>query len=389
MSSPELAANRLEELLAGAFPETESEARLQGLARELRTAAMTAPSSLRERVAQVGGAGQPRFRPFNRRLVAVLAAAVLVLVAGVFAAFRFTQEGRTSSENAVPAAAARHTERDVPPAIQKNVQEKYPPLTSGSASQQASPTQPLGRAATLAPPPTARAQDIDMWIDLRIQDADRISSASQDAVRITRELGGVVTSSTVDTRGSEGRAQLTLRIPVGNLDDAVFRLTQLGTVTAQRTNTQDLQAPLDRVSRRVAELRSKIRIELARLASGQLTAAEELEARIHLENLRRNLGDAKRSRASIVGKTSMADLTFRLATGAPAADEDESGIAGAVDRAGEFLRGVGAVAVFAAIVLSPLLVLAVLAWLALRARSRRIEARLLDEPHPGSSARPS
>jgi hypothetical protein len=90
-----------------------------------------------------------------------------------------------------------------------------------------------------------------------------------------------------------------------------------------------------------------------------------------------------------VGKTSMADLTFRLATGAPAADEDESGIAGAVDRAGEFLGGVGAVAVFAAIVLSPLLVLAVLAWLALRARSRRIEARLLDEPHPGSSARPS
>jgi hypothetical protein len=161
-------------------------------------------------------------------------------------------------------------------------------------------------------------------------------------------------------------------------------------VTAQRTNTQDLQAPLDRVSRRIAELRSKIRIELARLASGQLTAAEELAARIHLENLRRNLDYAKRSRASIVGKTSMADLTFRLATGAPGAvDKNESGIAGAVDKAADFLRGAGAVAVFLALVLSPLLILAILGWLALRARNRRIEARLLDEPQPGTPTRSS
>jgi hypothetical protein len=229
-----------------------------------------------------------------------------------------------------------------------------------------------------------------MWIDLRVQDADQVSSASQDAVRITRELGGVVTSSTVDTHGTQGRAQLTLRIPVGNLDDAVFRLAQLGTVTAQQTNTQDLQAPLDHVSERIAELRSKIRIELARLASGQLDPAEELEARIHLENLRRNLREAKAARDVIVSKTSMADLTLRLSTPAPGAPEkSESGVSGAVDRAGDFLRGAGAVAVFLTLVLSPLLVLAAIAWALLRARNRRIEARLLDEPQPGASARSS
>jgi hypothetical protein len=270
----------------------------------------------------------------------------------------------------------RQAERNVLPAIGEN-------LSRSSAA-------PVGRATTVEPAATGRAQDVDMWIDLRVQDADHVSSASQDAVRITRDLGGIVKSSTVDTRGNQGRAQLTLRIPIGNLDDVVFRLTQLGTVTAQRTNTQDLQAPLDRVSRRIAEFRSKIRIELARLASGQLTAAEELEARIHLENLRRNLDFAKQSRDSIVSKTSMADLTFRLATGATgAADKSESGIAGAVNKAADFLRGAGAVAVFLALVLSPLLLLAILAWLALRARSRRIEARLLDEPQPGTPTRAS
>jgi len=387
MSSPEVAV-RLEELLAGAFPETQDEARLQGLARELRSASVAAPSSLRERVAGIGASAQPRLRRPSRRLVAVLAVTLLVLAAGTFAALRFSTENRTASKPA-PAAASRHTERGVPQVIQRNLQEKYPPLTSGSGIHEQS-AQPLGRAASRAPAQSDRVQDIDMWIDLRVSDADKVSSASQDAVRITRELGGVVTSSTVDTRGTQGRAQLTLRIPVRNLDDAVFRLTQLGTVTAQRTNTQDLQTPLDRVSRRIAEFRSKIRIELARLASGQLTAAEELAARIHLENLRRNLDYAKRSRASIVSKTSMADLTFRLATGAPGAvDRSESGIAGAVDKAADFLRGAGAVAVFVALVLSPLIVLAILAWLALRARSRRIEARLLDEPQPSTPTRSS
>ena len=375
MSSPELVASvRLEQLLADAVPETETEARLQGLARELRSASVGAPASLRERVSEVG-TSPSRPRVSRKRLAFVAAPAVLAAAAGSIAILQFTGDG-THAEHL--GLVSRHTERAVPSATVTNL--------SGQGSTSA---EPLGRVSYPAAP-TGRAQDIDMWIDLRVQDADHVSSASQDAVRITRDLGGVVKSSTVDTRGNQGRAQLTLRIPIGNLDDAVFRLTQLGTVTAQRTNTQDLQAPLDRVSRRIAEFRSKIRIELARLASGQLTAAEELEARIHLENLRRSLHFAKQSRDSIVSKTSMADLTFRLATGAMgAADKSESGIAGAVDKAADFLRGAGAVAVFLALVLSPLLVLAILAWLALRARSRRIEARLLDKPQPGTPTRAS
>jgi hypothetical protein len=380
MSSPELIAPaRLEALLGGSVPDTQDEARLQGLARELRGASVAAPPSLQERVAGIGASAQPRLRRPSPRLVAVFAAAVLVLVAGTFAALRFAGDFGTQTELATPTTAPRHMERNVPLAVQKQL--------SGQASDSAAP---LDRPAILGPAPSNRAQDIDMWIDLRVQDADAVSSASQDAVRIARELGGVVTSSTVDTRGAQGRAQLTLRIPVGKLDDAVFRLTQLGTVTAQRTNTQDLQGPLDRVSRRIAELRSKIRIELARLASGQPTAAEELAARIHLENLRRNLDYAKRSRASIVSKTAMADLTFRLATGASSAmDKSESGIAGAAAKAGDFLRGAGAVAVFLALVLSPLVLLVILAWIAFRARNRRIEARLLDEPQPGTPTRSS
>ena len=366
--SPELVAPaRLEALLGGAIPETQDEARLQGLARELRSASVAGPSSLRKRVVGIGAAAQPRLRP-SRRLVVALAAFALLAGAALGARMYFSSSGQTVVRAGSPALVERAA--DQPQAV-------YGPWRPAAG-------EPLRQMLD------GRAQDIDMWIDLRVSDADKVSSASQDAIRITRELGGVVTSSTVDTRGAQGRAQLTLRMPVGSLDDAVFRLTQLGTVTAQRTNTQDLQGPLDRVSRRIAEFHSKVRIELARLASGQLTAAEELEARVHLENVRRNLREAREQHNAILGQTTMADLTFRLATGAPGSvDESESGIAGAVDKAGDFLRGAGAVAVFLALVLSPLVLLAILGWLALRARNRRIEARLLNEPQPGAPTRSS
>ena len=120
MSSPEVVV-RLEELLAGAVPDTGAEARLQGLVRELRGASVAAPLSLQERVAGIGAAAQPRLRRPSRRLVAVLAVTILVLAAGAFAVLRFTTESRTASGNPAPAAAL---------ATQSNLERKYPPLTT-------------------------------------------------------------------------------------------------------------------------------------------------------------------------------------------------------------------------------------------------------------------
>jgi Domain of unknown function (DUF4349) len=375
MSSPELVAPaRLEELLAGSFPETQSEARLQGLVRELRSSPLPAPSSLRERVGSLRSAPrQPRTRV---RLAALAFAATLVAAAGVWGG-TFLYSGDGSGDGST--SALRHTERNTsPPFMSRRSGSVEGQGTAASKGPLLAPNQDL---------PTGRAQDVNMWIDLRVKDADEVSSASQEAVRITRELGGVVASSAVDTRGKQGHAELALRIPVERVDDAAFRLTQLGTVIGQRVNTDDLQAPLDREARRIERLRSAIRIDLARLASGQLDAADELQIRIRLERHRRQLRDAKREHASIVRQAAMADLTLRLGTTTTAAvQKSEGGVSGAAHKAVDVLRGAGSVAVFLVVVLSPLLLLLVLAWLALRARSRRIEARLLDETRPGAPA---
>jgi hypothetical protein len=374
MQSPELVAQtRLEDLLAGAFPDTEHEARLQGVVRELRGSQVTTPASLRERVAALRPAPS-RFRRFASSRVATSFAALLVLVAAVAGAVAFLPSGGSDeSGSAESASALRPGDR----VGSEQLVPKLPP-DYGPAPVLRGSLVPLGS------PSSTGAQDVDMWIDLRVAGADGVSSGAREAMRITRELGGLVVSSSVVTRAGKGEANLSLKIPTAHLEDAVFRLSQLGTVVGQQVETEDLEVRLGREARRIAHLRSEIRIERARLASGQLDAAEELRVRIRLERLRTRLAGATRHHAATQRRAAMADLTVRFAT-APAApvEKSEGGVGGALDKAVDVLRGAGSVAVFLAVVLSPVLLLVVLAWLALRARSRRIEHRLLTESRPG------
>jgi hypothetical protein len=57
-----------------------------------------------------------------------------------------------------------------------------------------------------AVPATGRATDAGLWLELRLRDAHDVSAAAKSAMSITRELGGWVAASNVDTHGLEGRA---------------------------------------------------------------------------------------------------------------------------------------------------------------------------------------
>jgi Domain of unknown function (DUF4349) len=373
MQSPEpIVPTRLEELLRGALPETESEAHIQGLARELRASTLSASAALRGRVESFGAA--PRRRRFGRRTrIVLVVAAVSAALAAAAGTGLVSSGGKMGSEAAGVTVGAEETAgggslspvRDL---AGDRLKRMKPPLPVFAPSLQSS----------------GRAQDVDMWITLRVKDADQLSDSAQEAMKVTRELGGVVGSSNVATEGSRGQARLSLRIPTDRVDDALFRLSELGTVTGQRVATVDLQAPLDRAIARVEHLRSAIRIAKARLASGLLSDQEELQMRIRLERLRSQLRAVTRTRTALVREASMAELTLSIGTPTgPVASTSESGISGAAHKAVDVLRGAGSVAVFLALVLSPLLVLLVLAWMTLRARGRRIERELLDESRPG------
>lgn len=179
-------------------------------------------------------------------------------------------------------------------------------------------------------------------------------------------------------------------MPVGRVEDAFVRLSELGTVTGQRMETVDLQAGIDRRNRRIEALERAIRIGELRLASGTLGPEERLLVQLRLERQRAARTDLLRANTLDRREAATAELTLMLHTReAPvAAQKDEGEAAGAARDALRLLGDIGVVALFLAIVLAPVLLLAVLLWVALRARSRRVETRLLDRPEPAGPPPP-
>lgn len=263
-----------------------------------------------------------------------------------------------------------------------------PDVASGSRSSALSEgpaLAPLYAPQRVPAPIPDRATDVDLWIELRLADADGVSDAARDAMAITRDLGGWVAASDVDTAGREGSAKLALRVPVGRVEDAIVRLSELGTITGQRVETEDLQAGMDLRSHRIDRLEGEIRVAELRLASGTLDPDERLQVEIRLERLRAAVADLRRANLRDEREAATSELTLLLHTrDAAVATEHEGGVAGAAGEAVDFLGRAGAVALFLAIVLSPVLVLALLLWLALRARGRRVERRLLERPDPAT-----
>ena len=386
MPSPDLIApDRLEELLGGALPDAEGEARLQGLVRELRAGAPAAPAPLRAQVRAFEEQPARRRWALPRRRTALALAFVLVGIAAVGA-------GLALREGDGEPTAASVTARGLPDAMAepeaKAALRLQPPFDGvrAQAEKDEAGTPLQGGFSDVSGSTTGRATDLSLQMEVRVPGADELSAAAGEAMAITRELGGWVAASDIDTKGNEGTAELALRVPVGRVEDAVVRLGELGTVTGQRVATVDLQAGIDRRDNRIERINRAIRVQELRLESRTLTPEQELEARLRIERLQNEAADLRRANLADRREAATSELALTLHTRAAAAaqEEDESGAAGAAGDALRFLEAAGVVAVFLAIVLSPIVLLVVLLWLALRTRSRRVEARLLDAPGPAA-----
>lgn len=383
--SDPIAPERLEELLGGALPEAEREARVQGLVRELRAGAVAAPAPLRARVRALEAGPARRRRALSRRRTALALAFVLVAVAAVGAGLAVRNGGGepTAHPSELPEVMAVPT---VTTPLEESGGVDLSPIVRAQADEDEARRLLQGSAPDVGESTAGRATDLSMTMAVRVPGADEVSAAAGEAMAITRDLGGWVAASDIDTEGNEGTAELALRVPVGRVEDAVVRLGELGTVTAQRVETVDLQAGIDRRNDRIERIQRAIRAQELQLESGTLTPEQELAARLRIERLRNEAADLRRANLADRREAATSELALTLHTReAPAvAKEDEGGAAGAAGKALDVLAAAGVIAVFLAIVLSPLLLLAVLLWLALRARSRRVEARLLERPGPAS-----
>jgi hypothetical protein len=329
--------------------------RFEGIVRELREKAPTAPEALRERVAETGRS--PIVRPgrrlseFGLRRGLALTAAGLIAV-GVGAALvngiaGSGGPGQREASGGRDEAAAR------PPQVRADSAE----------------------ALTALPPARRRLQDYDAEMRLRVDDPADLDRATKQAMRDTRSLGGFVASIDFGTTPEdEGDATLVLRVPVARVQEAVARYTELGTIVSQHVRIKDLQPQADRLARTIAQHERRIAQLLAKQRRGDLTVEEELE----LRSRRQALQELTPRRARLVRDAGYATVTLGLTTQHAAEKREEPGAFRTFwDDASKILVTELIWLLYALVVAGPFVLLAIFVLLAERARRRRSDDALL------------
>jgi Domain of unknown function (DUF4349) len=335
------------------------------LIHELRASRPSAPADLRTRVRAVASE-QPRQAPWSswrfpvRRgmLVAVPAAAALALAsAGVLGL------ARSDSPQALRQAA--------PLVDEATTAESAAPNALGATRAGANGA---GKAADTAGP---RAQRVSASLTVEVANPDAVSRAAQDALDLTRSLGGYVVSSSVAT-GEQGSASLTVRVPVDRVQDAIAGLSGLGRIVSQQVTIDDLQQNLDELTHRQASVLGQIARIRARLDSETLDAQTEAVLRTRLGILGGELRALRQGISSTEAEARMSTIQLAVVTpGASGAVAPASRIDRTIDEALGVLAWEGVIALGLLIVLAPFALVGFAAWVGRRFYRRREEERLL------------
>jgi hypothetical protein len=233
-----------------------------------------------------------------------------------------------------------------------------------------------GRDSAIGPTDD-RAQRVSATLTVEVPDSDAVSRAAQDALDLTRRLGGHVVSASVAT-GTEGSAALTVRVPVGKVQEAIVGLSALGRIVSQQVTIEDLQETLDALERREASVRSQIARITARLASEPLDAETRAVLETRVKTLRAELRGLRRGISGTNAEARMSTIQLTVVTpGAFGAVVPPDRLDRTVDEALNVLLWEGVIVLALLIVMAPFALAAFAAWLGRRLYRRREEERLL------------
>jgi hypothetical protein len=306
--------------------------RFDGLVSELRAARPIPPDHLRGGVAAI--AARP---PAPRRKLSVtwvLGPTAAALVAGAVAV------GVLSGGDDQP-------------------QQVSTPLTAEQATKESTDAARLAAPSQAPIAPARRAQLYSAEITLRVRD---LSDATQDVLRQTSALGGYVRTVEYGEGRGEGTARLVVRVPIGRVQAAILRFSELGTILDQHVSVRDVQPRLDSRFKRIAELR-----RATPTLSGDALAAAQAE----LEALQS--AQARERRQASFATVSL-DLTTAEQKVVPA---PPGRIERAFERAADVLAAEAVAVVYAGVVAAPFVLLGLVLVIASRAARSRSDKRLL------------
>jgi uncharacterized protein DUF4349 len=380
----------------------ESGGRLGSAIAELQEKAPEAPAELRERVRLLAAeepaeeaVRRPRLR--RQRLsfaqAGAVAAAVLVMAVAIPAIAAISGDGGPSPTADAGGKALVGPQPQLPPRSALPPSAPPPPAEARDSLQHSPATPPPAvggaggafeapaTASKTAPIPSAnRAQDYSARIKLHVDDHDELSEAVQSAIRSTRQLGGYVTYVDYGTSGArDGQAELAVRVPIGRVQTAVARFSELGTILEQQTDIRDLQGQIDQITRDIQARRDRIAKLEAELKDPTLSEDERDRLEARLVQAKRGLANATRSRAGALRQSRFAklDLTFTTEKSSEPAPPP-SDLRRTLDDALGILGAELGVLLYILIAGAPFLVLALLGLLGARALRRGANSRVLE-----------
>jgi len=323
------------------------------LTAELRGARIAAPSELRERVRLIAAADTTPTRRFTWRRALVVA---LPVAAAVAASIVFTRPGEHQAGGTVTTMQVGHGEvRGALPQAGKAIGAPSPSDAAGSAAKLAVPSAPN------------RVQVYGAYLALRLSSATAVSDGVKSALRIASSLGGYPASVHASSEAKVASADLVLKIPRAHVQEAITRLSALGTITGEQVDIQDKQAALNATDRKIARLQKQLRD--LRAQTPTTTTAKRIAA------LEAQISRLQRDEAATRRTAHYATVQLHL-TSAKAVVPHKQGH-GPLHGVVVALTWLGIGAVYALAIGTPLVVLALLVWLAVRVIRRRREDALL------------
>jgi hypothetical protein len=350
--------------------------RFDEVVRELRAAEVTASPELRERVrAIVEREPEPPAiarwgRLPRRRLALVLVPMAAGLVAAVgLGAFSSSQPSPTLGlDLSQDKAASPPTRTDAGNSFVPQP-HSLPGTTRSQAGLPAYSPTPLA-------PSGSRAQIYAVDVRLRVDD---LSATTKQAISLTRGYGGYVLTVDYGSGQKSGTAYLVLRIPIVKVQNAVAKLTSLGTILDDHVSIQDIQGQLNQRFTQMQALKVKIADLRAKLTATNLTTSQRAffeaaltQRQAQLANLQQQQ-TAQRTRASF----STVSLDLQTKKAAAAVPSKPGRIGQALHNIGRVLVTEAEVLIYVLLIGAPFAVLAALLWTTRRTFRRRSEEQLL------------
>jgi len=334
----------------------------------LKASRPAAPTALRARIREISAPETVR-APWSRFHFPLRRAALIAIPAAAGLAFASAGVLGVARSDRAPEAL-----RDQAQLASKPAPEGVP--QSGASRGALAPALPSALDSTIGPT-SDRAQRVSATLTVEVSDSDAVSRAAQDALDLTRRLGGHVVSASVAT-GDEGSATLTVRVPVTRVQEAIVGLSALGRIVSQQVTIEDLQASLDQLEGREASVRGQIARIAARLESESLDAQTEAVLRSRLQTLRSELRELRVGIASTNAEARMSTIQLTVVTpGAFGAVAPPARLDRTIDEALNVLAWEAVVVLAVLIVMAPFVLVAFAAWLGHRLYRRREDERLL------------